>query len=233
MKLVLFDCDGTLADSFGLICEAMRKTFADANLAEPGDAATRAIIGLSLDRAILRLHPECPAPLLAAMVEGYRRNFRAMREDPAFGEALFPGIGPMLADLRSRDAVLLGLVTGKTRRGVRSIVEAHGLEDVFLAIRTADDCPSKPHPAMVLECCAELGVDAADTIVVGDAIYDVEMALGAGAEAIGVAWGAGSVEALLGAGASRVAADPAELRHLVDAWLGGRFPNGLPASARA
>ncbi|MBC8129856.1 MAG: HAD-IA family hydrolase [Rhizobiaceae bacterium] len=222
MKLVLFDCDGTLADSFGLICEAMRKTFVMHGLAEPGDAATRAIIGLSLDTAILRLHPTLPEGIMPSMVAGYRKNFRETRETAEYHEALFPGIKPLLESLKARDDVLLGLVTGKTRRGVKAIVAAQGLEGMFLAIRTADDCPSKPHPAMVLECCAELGVDISDTLVVGDAVYDVGMALAAGAEAVGVSWGAGTSDALLDAGALRVVANVEDLGHCLDDWLGGK-----------
>ncbi|RYE73572.1 MAG: HAD family hydrolase [Hyphomicrobiales bacterium] len=223
MKLVLFDCDGTLADSFGLICEAMRLTFLEHGLAAPEDAATRAIIGLSLHTAIQDLAPTAPPALIEAMVASYRTNFRATREDPAFREALFAGIKPMLDDLVRRKDVRLGLVTGKTRRGVDAVVSAHALEGMFQAIRTADDCPSKPHPAMVLECCAELGIDPAATIVVGDAIHDIGMALAAGAEAIGVPWGAASPEMLLDAGAARIAADVPDLAALLDAWIAGRW----------
>ena len=231
MKLVLFDCDGTLADSFGLICEAMRLTFVEYGLAEPDDAATRAIIGLSLHTAILELAPDAPPALINRMVESYRLNFRATREDPAFREALFAGIKPMLDRLTARDDVLVGLVTGKTRRGVDAVVSAHALDGMFKAVRTADDCPSKPHPAMVLECCAELGIDPAETIVVGDAIHDIGMALAAGAEAIGVPWGAGSPEALMDAGAARIAADVPELGELIDTWIAGRWSPEAAASA--
>ncbi|GGD39003.1 HAD-IA family hydrolase [Aureimonas glaciei] len=221
MKLVLFDCDGTLADSFGLICEAMRRTFAAHDLPVPGDAATQAIIGLSLDSAILRLYPECPPKLLPLLVAAYRLNFRAAREDAAFRETLFAGIPALLADLSGRETLRLGLVTGKTRRGVDAVVATHGLEGVFLAIRTADDCPSKPHPAMVLECCEALGVDPAETLVVGDAVFDMQMAVAAGASALGVAWGASAPLALSQAGAYEVAADVAEMGTLIDGWLAG------------
>lgn len=230
MKLVLFDCDGTLADSFGLICEAMRLTFVEYGLPAPEDAATRAIIGLSLGTAIEALAPAASPALVARMVETYRVSFRATREDPGFREALFPGIRGMLDRLTARDDVGLGLVTGKTRRGVDAVVSAHGLEGVFAAVRTADDCPSKPHPAMVLECCAELGVEPFRTIVVGDAIHDIGMALAAGAEAIGVPWGAASPEALLDIGAARIAADVPQLAQLVDSWIAGSWaPEAIPA----
>jgi phosphoglycolate phosphatase len=71
--------------------------------------------------------------------------------------------------------------------------------------RTADDCPSKPHPAMVQECCEASGISPADTIVIGDSIYDMEMAKAAGASALGVAWGYGAVDALERSGADAIA----------------------------
>ncbi|MCW4114801.1 HAD-IA family hydrolase [Aurantimonas sp. MSK8Z-1] len=220
MRLILFDCDGTLADTCGLICETMRRTFVTKGLAAPADAATRAIIGLSLDEAMRRLHPPATPELILALAEQYRTHFRAARADPSFAETLFPGIPELLAELRVREDVLLGIVTGKSRRGVASIVETHALDGHFITVRTADDCPSKPHPAMVLESCAECGVDPDQTVVVGDAIYDMQMARAAGAEAIGVGWGTTPAEALQAAGAGAVAADTAELARLLEIWMG-------------
>jgi phosphoglycolate phosphatase len=219
MRAILFDCDGTIADSFGLICEVMRRAFSNHGLPEPGDAATRAIIGLSLEEAMARLHPAGEKGEHSALAERYRAAFREARLDASFRETLFEGMEDLVRRLAARDDVVLGLVTGKSRRGVAAVVETHGLDDVFLAIRTADDCPSKPHPAMVLECCAELGVDPADALVIGDAVFDVAMAKAAGAEAIGVAWGASTPEELLALGAGGVAETVGELERLIGTWL--------------
>ncbi|WP_062115902.1 HAD-IA family hydrolase [Aureimonas sp. AU40] len=219
MRLVLFDCDGTLADTFGLIVGTMRRCFEESGLPDPDEAAVRGIIGLSLDRAIHALAPTVPESELPRLVAAYKDAFHRVRAEGVHSEALFPGIEPMLRRLAARDEVLLGMVTGKSQRGVRMIVEAHGLEGLFLAVRTADDCPSKPHPAMVLECCAELGVDPADTVVIGDAIYDMQMAKAAGAEAIGVDWGAGSTNELLFHGANAVAATAEGLEAWIDDWV--------------
>jgi len=226
MRAILFDCDGTLADSFDIICETMRRCFAVAGLPEPDRRATEGIIGLSLDLAIARLAPTVPETELPGLVELYRQEFQAARTDPSFAERLFPGVEPMLRRLGSRDDALLGLVTGKSRRGVASVLAAHDLNDLFAVARTADDCPSKPHPAMVLECCAVLGIDPREAVVVGDAVYDMRMARAASAQAIGVGWGAATPEALLQAGASRVARGVAEL----EAWLGD-FLAGAEAPA--
>ncbi|KQQ89825.1 HAD-IA family hydrolase [Aureimonas sp. Leaf324] len=220
MRAILFDCDGTLANSFGLICETMRRCFEKAGLPEPDDAATRGIIGLSLDLAIHRLAPTIAPADLPALVDTYREAFHEIRAEGSFPERLFPGIEPMLRRLARREDVLLGMVTGKSRRGVSHVVEAHDLHGIFPAVRTADDCPSKPHPAMVSECCDALGVRPEDTLVVGDAVYDMQMAVAAGAVGWGVAWGAQLEDALRSAGASGVSATVAELEATLDDWLG-------------
>ena len=211
MKLVLFDCDGTLVDSAAIIHGTMVETFREAGLAEPALEDTKSIIGLTLNLAIARLLAREPDAEIEHMTERYKHHFQAQRLLPGFHEPLYDGIAPLLAELSARDDVLLGMVTGKSRRGVRAVFATHGFGERFIAIRTADDCPSKPHPAMVLECCAEAGVDPASTIVVGDAIYDMQMARSAGATALGVSWGYHHAEGLAAAGAHAVLATPSDL----------------------
>lgn len=215
MKLVLFDCDGTLVDSAGTIHECMTRTFSAAGLPAPGRGQTRQIIGLSLHLAMERLlgpHADADIP---ALVSQYKDNFLSMRGEPEFQESLFDGIAGMLAELRMRSDLVLGMVTGKSRRGVRSVVATHGFDGMFMTVRTADDCPSKPHPAMVLECCCETGIEPAETVVIGDTVYDIEMAGRAGAKAIGVSWGYHDAGALLSAGAADMASAPAMIPALI------------------
>ncbi|RYE50256.1 MAG: HAD family hydrolase, partial [Rhizobiaceae bacterium] len=146
-----------------------------------------------------------------AMTAHYKKIYGGVREEMNFREPLFDGIAPLLADLMRRDELLLGAVTGKSRRGLDQICASHGYEKTFFVSRTADDCPSKPHPAMVTECCSEAGVDAENTVVIGDAIYDMQMAKSAGASAIGVAWGYASVPELIEAGADFIARTPHDI----------------------
>jgi phosphoglycolate phosphatase len=206
MKLVLFDCDGTLVDSAHLIHEVMVKTFDDFGLQPPDPAATRSIIGLTLDSAIARLRGlDAVDPQSTDMMARYKFHFLPTRDEQGFQEPLYPGIKGMIDTLAARNDVIIGAVTGKSRRGLNLICETHGFEKTFFVSRTADDCPSKPHPAMVLECCDHTGISAADTVVIGDSIYDMEMAKAAGARAIGVSWGYGTVEDLKRAGADGIA----------------------------
>ncbi|KQS86663.1 MULTISPECIES: HAD-IA family hydrolase [unclassified Rhizobium] len=212
MKLALFDCDGTLVDSAGLIHAVMARTFEDFGLARITLDATKSIIGLTLDIAIARLmHQPHVDDRALEMTAHYKKIYGGIRTEMDFREPLFPGIAEMIATLSTREELLLGAVTGKSRRGLDQICASHGYEKTFFVSRTADDCPSKPHPAMVTECCSEAGTDAKDTVVIGDAIYDMQMAKSAGASAIGVAWGYASVSDLIEAGADHIARTPQDI----------------------
>jgi phosphoglycolate phosphatase len=212
MKLVLFDCDGTLVDSVKLIHEVMARTFVQFGYDRPDMSHTKSIIGLTLDIAIARMqgkqHVDDEA---TAMMAHYKSIFPATRAEPGFEEPMFEGITPMIATLAARDDIIMGAVTGKSRRGLDLIMNTHGFRPHFVVSRTADDCPSKPHPAMVTECCDEMGMLPADTIVIGDAIYDMQMAKAAGAKAIGVSWGYASVPQLREAGADAIVEHPNEI----------------------
>ncbi|MCQ0987320.1 HAD-IA family hydrolase [Jiella marina] len=215
MKAILFDCDGTIADSAGLISAIMERTFRCHDLEPPPPEATRAIIGLSLDKAISALRPSLDAAMVAHLVEGYRIEYRAERARPDFAEHLFAGMGELVRNLAAQPDIFVGMVTGKSRRGVAALTAHHGLTEAFHVVRTADDCPSKPHPAMVLECCDELGLEPSAALVVGDTTFDMEMARSAGAGAVGVAWGSHSRAHLFNAGAAVVSGSVEELaRHL-------------------
>lgn len=189
MILILFDCDGTLVDSQHIIADAMDRTFRHHGLDAPGIDRTRSIVGLSLPIAIAALLDEDDGERSQVMAETYKRQFLELRKSSRFVEPLFPGARAALEELSRTEDILIGMVTGKSRRGVRSVVEHHDLDGVFQVVRTADDCPSKPHPAMVLEACAEAGTEPQRTIVVGDTRFDMEMAKAADAVPVGVSWG--------------------------------------------
>ena len=216
MKLVLFDCDGTLVDSGQLIHEVMSRTFENHGYERPHYDATKSIIGLTLDTAIARIMGvEEIDDHIRGMTQHYKDLYSPVRAEPGFEEPLYDGVAAMIETLVARDDVVIGAVTGKSRRGLDLIRHGHGFETVFAVSRTADDCPSKPHPAMVLECCAEAGIDPSATIVIGDSVYDILMAKSAGAKAIGVSWGYGKTAALEAAGADIVLHEVSHILHHV------------------
>jgi len=197
LRLVIFDVDGTLVDSQASIVAAMTGAFGAEGLPVPERAAILSIVGLSLDHAMLRLAPELAAEIRARLVEGYKAAYHAHRlEQGAAHSPLFPGVGAVLARLAVRPELLMGVATGKSRRGLDALIEAHGLERYFVTRQVADDHPSKPHPSMIHAALDETGVDAGGAVMVGDTSYDMDMARAAGVAGLGVSWGYHAPEAL-------------------------------------
>ncbi len=112
---------------------------------------------------------------------------------------------------------LLGVATGKSHRGLTSLLAANQLAPLFATLHTADYHPSKPHPAMLEAAMDAVMAEPAATLMIGDTVYDIQMALAAGTRAIGVAWGYHEAAELLAAGAEAVAQTPEELESFINA----------------
>jgi phosphoglycolate phosphatase len=205
LKLVIFDVDGTLIDSQAFIIGAMTAAFLAEGHEPPPPADVLSIVGLSLPLAIARLSPDIEAAALPRLVQAYKAQFIRLRAETG-GEAaspLYPGARDALTRLRGR-GLLLSVATGKARRGLEHALEAHDLRRFFALTQTADDAPSKPDPAMVLNTLRGLGVHPGEAVMVGDTTFDVEMARAAGIRAIGVGWGYHPPTSLTASGASAV-----------------------------
>lgn len=215
-KLVIFDCDGTLVDSQHMICAAMQQAYADHRIDCPPREKLLSIVGLSLAESFQRLSDGANGFPVETMVERYKAAFFAMRQAREVLEPLYPGAREAVEELATCKDTLLGIATGKSQRGVRMVLGHYDLLQHFSTIKTADDAPSKPHPGMVLAAMREADASPADTIVVGDTTYDIEMARAAGARAIGVSWGYHPVADLHAAGAHDVINEFGLLRGALD-----------------
>jgi phosphoglycolate phosphatase len=216
LKLLIFDCDGTLVDSQHKICAAMQEAYRAHGLPPPQRARLLSVIGLSPTEMFTALGEGTDGFPVRRMVEGYRAAWSAMRAAQTAWEPLFAGACEAIEALAARGDIVLGIATGKSWRGLEAVLCAYGLLDRFATIQTADRAPSKPHPGMVLQAMAEVGAEPEDTALVGDSIYDMAMARAAGATAIGVAWGYHRPQALLEAGATVVLEEFAALMPALD-----------------
>ncbi|WP_281857486.1 HAD-IA family hydrolase [Litoreibacter halocynthiae] len=191
LKLVVFDVDGTLVDSQDDIVSAMTTTFEAIGEAVPSRADILGIVGLSLHAAFEKLTPALYSTHGDALVEGYKTSFMTSRKlrDSTQSSPLYSGALEAIERLHAQDNVLLGIATGKSRRGLDHLLDAHDLRRFFVTTQVADDHPSKPHPSMLERCMYDAGVEAAHAVMIGDTSYDMDMAANASMASVGVSWG--------------------------------------------
>lgn len=201
--LAVFDCDGTLVDSQHNIVAAMGEAWRAFGLAPlPGDAVRR-VVGLPLVDAIALLYPEGGRSDHIALGDLYKSAFQELRRQADHHEPLYPGAIETLDSLEAR-GILLAVATGKSRRGLVATLERHGLTGRFAVLKTADDAPGKPNPHMLLDAMSETGASPATTVMIGDTVFDIEMAVNARTPSIGVSWGYHDPAELRSAGASEI-----------------------------
>lgn len=207
LKLALFDLDGTLVDSRLLIAESMDEAFRRNGLPGCSYDQVRQIVGIELFEAIPMLLPDdYPAEGAVKIGNYFREIFVRNRSDGTHTESLYPGAREILEDLDA-EGWLLGVATGKPRRGLDHILKTHDLTGAFVTLNTSCTGPGKPDPRMVIEAMNETGVEPGRTIMIGDSSHDILMALNAKVRAAGVAWGFHTADELAGAGAHSVHED--------------------------
>ena len=181
----------------------MKVAAEDVGLRHPIDDAVGRIIGLSLERAIAELFPDADPQVHVAVLDAYRSEALRVRADPSDPESLFDGAHEAVRTLRDA-GYLLGIATGKARRGVDHFCTRYDMAGWFDTVQTPDTNPSKPHPGMIESAMAETGIPANRTVMVGDTVFDLEMAQNAGVFGIGVAWGNHPVYELERAGSHHI-----------------------------
>lgn len=189
--LLIFDWDGTLMDSAGVIVNCIQAACADLGWPVPSREAASHIIGLGLKEAVASLFPDRSEDEHPVLAERYRHHYLA--QDHAI--PLFGGARELIAELHGQ-GYLLAVATGKARRGLARAFEHTGLEPFFHASRTADETFSKPHPAMIEQLLDQLMVEPQRAIMIGDTSHDLQMARNAGVPSLAAAYGAHPVENL-------------------------------------
>jgi phosphoglycolate phosphatase len=190
-ELIVFDWDGTLMDSTATIVRSVEAAALDLGLEPPTEERARYIIGLGLADALRHALPDLPEERYPALVERYRHHYLSRDQ----GLELFPGASELVRALAGRGH-LLGVATGKSRQGLERALGHTGLGMFFHDTRCADECHSKPHPQMLEELMAALGVAPEQTLMIGDTTHDLLMARNAGVAAVAVGYGAHAPTAL-------------------------------------
>ena len=184
-KLIIFDWDGTLMDSAAKIVSSMQLAAQQCQVEIPSAESVGNIIGISLKPAIMKLFNTEDEQLTDRLVEAYKHAFVELDSTPS---PLFEGVEVMLDDLKTQGKTLT-VATGKARRGLDRAWRNTATGHYFTASRCADDAQSKPSPDMLTQLLDELNLKPADAVMVGDTVYDMQMAEAIGMDRIGVSYG--------------------------------------------
>lgn len=188
-SLIIFDWDGTLMDSIGLIVQSMHVA-GEANGFYTTDEEVKSIIGLSLIRGIQILYPEATPEQHLAIQQSYANYYIDASVAPNQPHSqFFDGIENMLQQLKSQGKQL-AVATGKKRAGLDRVMDYANSRHYFTASRCADESGSKPNPKMLLDILQETGHQVSDAVFIGDSIHDIQMANQLGMTSIAVNYGA-------------------------------------------
>jgi phosphoglycolate phosphatase len=190
-ELIVWDWDGTIIDSAPTIVRCIQQACRDLDFPVPEDSIASYVIGLGVHDSLRRVVPSIHPARFPELVERFRYHYLAKDHELH----LFAGIRELLQDLKSK-GFLLGVATGKPRRGLNRSLDYHQLNHVFHDTRTADESFSKPHPGMLLDLSDSLQVPVRKMLMIGDTTHDLEMAQSAGVHGIAVTYGAHPADAL-------------------------------------
>ncbi len=218
-RLVIFDCDGTLADSHGFFVSCLLKAFDEAGVAVPANMMTDMILAVSLKELMHFLSDKIPADKLEYIYEGVLRNLNTGRQSGENHEPLFEGVVPMLSMLQAR-GYKLAIATNKRQVGLDAVLKLNGVEQFFNVAVTSDTCPTKPAPDMINRCMAQSGATQETTLMIGDSMADVLAAQNAGVRAIAVTWALKTVPDFTAGGAAKVVAKVADLPKAIAELVG-------------
>lgn len=216
-RAVLFDLDGTLADTAGDLAGALNTLRVQRGL-EPlpveqlrphASAGARGLIGAGLD-----IHPgsEDYEPLRVAFLDAYAAGL-------ANTTRLFDGMPELLAALEGR-GLLWGVITNKVHRFTIPVMDGLGLTQRAAVIISGDTTEHpKPHPLPLLTACERIGISPEEAMYVGDDLRDIQAAQAAGMPSVAAAWGyLGEAVGIEDWGADVISQKPLDLLSLLPAW---------------
>jgi phosphoglycolate phosphatase len=188
-RLLAFDWDGTLCDSIGPIVNAFQQTALQFNYPCPSAETIKAGIGLEFDQSCRAVLPDCDDKLSDIRADFVQRYAQISKE-------LFPDVKNVLKKLQENH-FHLAISTGMGKKGIDQAIKTSGLEEVFDVVLTAECTRSKPHPMMLEQLMDHFSLESSEVLMIGDAVWDIQMAHNAGVDAVAIASGAVSKEDLL------------------------------------
>lgn len=197
-KLLIFDWDGTLMDSESSIVASINHAIQLVGAEPRSRDEAKGIIGLGLHEGIRKLYPEADEQFVDKMVHAYREDYLHNVAKPKSN--LFEGAREVLHTLKAQD-YWLAVATGKGKQGLKRVLDDTALKPMFYSTRTSEETLSKPDPLMLYEILEELDMRVEEALMIGDSVYDIQMAVNANMDALAVSYGVHHGDGLLAEGA--------------------------------
>ena len=209
IRLIIFDFDGTIGDTRRNVVVTMQQTLEELHLPERSEEACAATIGIPLEGCFRELLPDASEEVILECAATYRRIFEINKE--RMSPQPFPHVAETLAKLHGQ-GVKMTIATSRGLESVKDLLTGMGLIQYFDYLLGADSVTKhKPDPEPVLQTLRDMGIDASQTLVVGDMPVDILMGSRADCKTCGVPYGNASREELQEAGADYIIDDFSEL----------------------
>jgi len=209
--LIIFDWDGTLSNSAGLIINSIKEACATKGISIPSHQAISSVIGLELNKMFIQLFTDYNASDIDDLREIYTKIYRQNYNKIQLFEGVVLGINEL-----KRQGYLLSIATGSSRRSLDRALLETSIKNCFSSTKTIDECFSKPHPQMILEILDSLMIEPERTLMVGDSGYDLQMAVNAKVSSLAVTYGSHVKDQL----ASYNALDYMDSPYEIFEWIG-------------
>lgn len=184
-KAIIFDFDGTLADTAPCIVVSAEHSFLRHGLTPPTEARLRQTIGLPLVESV-RVAGDISLGDAEKVSATYLELFKDFELDYV---KLFPGVKETLQTLRAR-GLRMAIASSREAASLDRLLCQHGIDSFFeTKVVDGDHIPAKPAPDMVLALLERMHLKADEVIVVGDTIYDISMGKGAHCRTVAVTFG--------------------------------------------
>lgn len=214
IKLIIFDFDGTLADTHELIVKTNQEAMKAMNYPVRDEEAIRKTIGLPLEAGIRTLFPELTDEVIPAWCAMYRKVFDVLKTQIV--PILFPEVKETLEWLHGKGYVLT-VASSRHSSSLNAFLRDMGIAECFQYVLGADNvAKAKPDPEPVLQTLRDLGYKADEALVVGDMPVDIFMGTRAGAGTVGVTYGNSNRPELTKAGANYVLDHFSELKNVLN-----------------
>ena len=208
-KLVIFDFDGTLADTRKLIVICKQEIMRELGIRVLNEEECASTIGLSAVTGFRQSYPDMSEEMIDKCVAMYRARFEEKKLE--IPPDLFTGVAETLEALKEK-GIICTIASSRNSKSLKGFLSLMDIDKYFPYVLGGDDTELlKPHPEPVLKTLKDLDIRAEDTLVVGDMPYDVLMGKNAGTYACGVTYGNSSRDELVRSGADYIVDNMADI----------------------